>query len=118
MPPCRRVAVRPGVGGAGPAGVRLATGMAAILYYEYVADILERRAPHRAAHLAILSEWYDAGRCLLAGATGDPVSGAALVFATEEDAVDFVGRDPYVEAGLVRAHRIEPIAVVVPPPAG
>lgn len=97
-----------------PADVRQGDRMAAILFYEYVADILERRAPHRAEHLALVGEWHDAGRCLLAGAHGDPVSGAVLVFAASEDAEGFMREDPYVRAGLVSAHRIEPVTVVVP----
>jgi uncharacterized protein YciI len=88
--------------------------MAAILFYEYVSDILQRRGPHRAAHLALVGEWHDSGRCLLAGATGEPVSGAVLVFTDPADVEDFVRDDPYVRAGLVTDRRIEPINVVVP----
>lgn len=88
--------------------------MAAVLTYQYVSDILERRGPHRAAHLALLGEMHDADRCLFAGASGDPVSGAVIVFASRADADEFVQDDPYVGAGLVAHHRIEPITVVVP----
>lgn len=88
--------------------------MAVVLSYEYVPGVVERRAPYRAAHLALVGEMHDHGRCLLAGATGEPVSGAVLVFASRADADDFVRDDPYVQAGLVADRRIEPIAVVVP----
>jgi uncharacterized protein YciI len=88
--------------------------MGSVLFYEYVPDIVEKRGPHRAAHLALVGAMHDAGRCLLAGATGDPVSGAVLVFASPADADEFVGEDPYVQFGLVTRRRIEPIAVVVP----
>jgi uncharacterized protein YciI len=92
--------------------------MAAILTYAYVADILERRAPHRAGHLALVRLLQERGDCLLAGAVGDPVHGATLVFASAEIAERFVADDPYAAAGLVTEHRIEPIAVVEPEPPG
>jgi uncharacterized protein YciI len=88
----------------------------AILFYEYVPDIAERRAPHRQAHLALLRDLNAKGDCLLAGATGDPARGAAIVFRTPEAAERFAKEDPYVKAGLVAAHRIEPMSVAVPAP--
>jgi uncharacterized protein YciI len=85
-----------------------------ILFYDYVPDIVERRGPHREGHLARISEERRAGRIVMAGALGDPPHGAAIVFRDAEvGAIEaFVAADPYVEAGLVRAHRIEPWAVV------
>jgi uncharacterized protein YciI len=88
----------------------------AILFYEYVPDIAERRTPHRQAHLALLRDLHARAECLLAGATGDPVHGAAIVFRTPEAAEQFVRDDPYARAGLVAAHRIEPMSVAVPAP--
>jgi uncharacterized protein YciI len=81
-----------------------------ILFYDYVEDILERRAPHREAHLERIRSEEDAGRVVMAGALGDPPHGAAIVFAdgvepTEVEA--FAGGDPYVTAGLVTNRRIE-----------
>jgi len=88
--------------------------MAQILFYEYVDGMLERRAPHRDAHLAWIKEWRDDGKLLLAGAMGSPPHGAALVFDVDDAGqVDrFVADDPYVIAELVTEHRIEPIALV------
>jgi uncharacterized protein len=86
----------------------------ALLTYEYVPDILERRAPHREGHLALLRELHAEGACLIAGATGDPVSGGAFGFASAAAAEDFVARDPYGAAGLIAAHTIVPWTVVVP----
>jgi uncharacterized protein len=43
-----------------------------ILFYEYVPDVVERRAPHREGHLALIRRWYDEGRIVLAGGLGDP----------------------------------------------
>jgi uncharacterized protein len=88
--------------------------MAQILFYEYVEDIVERRAPHREAHLARINEWRDEGKLVLAGAIGSPPHGAALLFEVEDPAEveRFAADDPYVLAGLVRERRIEPIALV------
>jgi uncharacterized protein YciI len=77
-----------------------------ILFYEYVEDILERRGPHREEHLArIRAE----DRIVMAGALGDPVHGAAIVFrdADPETIEAFAAEDPYAVAGLVTARRIE-----------
>ena len=43
-----------------------------ILFYEYVDDLLERRAPHREGHLALIKRWHDEGRIGMAGALGNP----------------------------------------------
>jgi uncharacterized protein len=88
--------------------------MAQILYYEYVEDIVERRAPHREAHLARINDWRNEGKLVLAGAVGSPPHGAALVFEVDDPAEveSFAAGDPYVLAGLVRERRVEPIALV------
>ncbi len=85
-----------------------------LLLYDYVEDILERRAPHREAHLARLRAWAGAGRVLMAGALGDPPTGAAIVFAPcdPEEVGEFVAGDPYHQAGLVTGWRVVPWAVV------
>jgi uncharacterized protein YciI len=81
-----------------------------ILFYEYVENMAERRAPFRSAHLKRIEAERAAGRVVMAGALGDPPYGAAIVFAdVSRDEVDaFADADPYVEAGLVTARRIEP----------
>ena len=83
-----------------------------LLFYDYVGDIVERRAPHRPAHLALIEEWVQAGRVLAGGATGDPPSGALIVFSQDGDPEEWVRRDPYVSEGLVTAWRVEPWTVV------
>ena len=57
-----------------------------LLVYEYGPDALERRKPHRPAHLALTEEYFADGRLVVAA---------------------FVARDPYVSSGLVTAHRVE-----------
>jgi uncharacterized protein len=81
-----------------------------ILFYEYVNDMAERRGPHREAHLARIHSERAAGRIAMAGALGNPPTGAAIVFVDvpADEIEEFARTDPYVEAGLVPARRIEP----------
>ncbi len=85
-----------------------------VLFYEYVPDIVERRAAHREAHLARIQAEKEAGRIVMAGALGDPPTGAAIVFDGVQPAEieSFAESDPYVEAGLVVDWRIEPWRLV------
>jgi len=78
-----------------------------VLFYDYVEDILERRVPHREAHLAALHAAKEDGRVLMAGPLGDPPTGAAIVFADPDAAEAFAGADPYVVNGLVTGRRVE-----------
>ncbi|MEA2143864.1 MAG: uncharacterized protein QOI64_2294 [Solirubrobacteraceae bacterium] len=81
-----------------------------LLLYEYPDDVLERRAPHREEHLALVRKWKEDGRILLAGAIGDPPNGAALTFRVDDaaDVDDFIKSDSYVREGVVTSHRVEP----------
>jgi uncharacterized protein YciI len=55
------------------------------------------------------------GELLLAGALGDPVDRALLVFRTQDRSVaeDFARNDPYVVNGLVTRWEVQPWAVVI-----
>lgn len=85
-----------------------------ILFYEYVKDIVERRAPYREEHLARIARERERGHVVLAGALGDPPHGAAIVFQdAERDVIEsFARQDPYVRHGLVSDWRIEPWKLV------
>ena len=83
-----------------------------ILFYEYVADIVERRAPFREAHLGEIRTGKEDGRILMAGPLGDPPHGAAIVFADAASAEAFAETDPYVTGGLVTSWRVEPWTLV------
>ena len=85
-----------------------------LLRYQYVADMAERRAPHRDAHLALILRYHDEGRLPIAGAAGEPVSTGLLAFREEADAHAFREEDPYVAAELVEAWTVEPWTVVTP----
>jgi uncharacterized protein YciI len=83
-----------------------------ILFYDYVDDIVERRGPHREAHLGAIRAAKDDGRILLAGPLGDPPTGAAIVFADQAAAEAFADNDPYVTNSLVTNWRVEPWTLV------
>jgi uncharacterized protein YciI len=82
--------------------------MYSLLFYDYVDDVVERRAPLREAHLALAGEMHDRGILLMAGALVEPIDGAVLVFTTDDRTVveDFVARDPYIREGLVTSWRV------------
>lgn len=86
-----------------------------LLLYDYVENVVERRAPYREAHLALAREYVARGELVLGGAFADPVDGAALVFKAGDRAKveEFVRRDPYVVNGLVTQWRIREWTVVV-----
>ncbi len=88
----------------------------ALLTYTYVDGMADRRGPHREGHLALIDRMCEEGRLLIAGATGSPPSGGVLAFTDVAAAEEFVAADPYVAAGLVTAHAIEPYAVVASRP--
>ena len=85
------------------------------LFYDYVEDVVEKRAPLRADHLALAREWKADGRIVMAGATGDPPTGALFVFRVDDPAQidEFVAADPYVAGGIVTAHRVVAWNVVI-----
>lgn len=86
-----------------------------LLTYDYVDDIAARRAPFREAHLALVRDLHDRGALLMAGAVGDPIEGALLVFTADDKVVveEFVSGDPYVRGGLVTGWQVRPWNVVV-----
>ena len=83
-----------------------------ILFYDYVDDSIERRAPHREAHMAEIRAAKDDGRIQIAGPLGDPPHGAAIVFKDKSAAEAFPDTDPYVKAGLVTNWRVDLWTVV------
>lgn len=84
-----------------------------VIFYEYVPDIVEKRGPHREAHLAWLQKWQSDGQLIAAGAFGDPPNGGLLLLRAGADADALCEGDPYVKAGLVSSWRAEPWRVVV-----
>ena len=83
------------------------------LFYDYVENAIEARAPHRERHLALVREWEADGRLLDGGALGDPPHGGLLVFDEAADVEAWTAADPYVTEGVVTSWRVEPWNVVV-----
>jgi len=86
-----------------------------LLLYDYVPDIVERRGPHRAAHLAYARAAVDRGELVLGGALADPLDGAVLLFKSDSPAAAeaFAQVDPYVLNGLVSRWRVREWTTVV-----
>jgi uncharacterized protein len=86
-----------------------------VLAYEVVDNYVERRAQFREEHLGIVKESHERGELILAGAVGDPIDGALLVFRAEDAAIaeDFARNDPYVINGLVTNWTVKPWNVVI-----
>lgn len=85
------------------------------LMYDVVDDFVTRRAPFRTAHLDAVREAQARGDIAIAGAVGDPPSGALLVFRGDgpQAAEAFAQADPYVLQGLVTRWRVLTWHVVV-----
>jgi hypothetical protein len=84
-----------------------------LLLYDLVDDYLERRAPLRPEHLALVQAAHERGEIVMAGALADPADTAVLVFRSSSAAEEFVTHDPYVKEGLVIAWRVRQWNVVV-----
>jgi uncharacterized protein YciI len=84
------------------------------LFYDYVPNVVERRAPFRPAHLELYRAWQADGRLVMGGAIGDPPHGGLIVFdvGSVDEVEAFATADPYVQNGVVTGRRIEPWAVV------
>ena len=86
-----------------------------VLFYDYVENVVERRAPFREAHLSHARGYKDDGKLVMAGALGNPPTGAMFVFLADDPAeIDvFVASDPYVRNDIVTGHRVVPWNVVI-----
>ncbi len=85
------------------------------LQYEYVGDSLEKRKPHRPAHLALVAKQVEKGNLILGGALNNPPTGGLLIFrnVTPNDIEQFVKEDPYMVNGVVVKYSISPYMAVV-----
>jgi len=85
------------------------------LFYDVVQDYVARRGAYREEHLRLGRAARARGELVLAGALGDPIDGALLVFrVTDRATVEaFAKQDPYVMNGLVVRWQIRPWTVVI-----
>jgi uncharacterized protein YciI len=86
-----------------------------LLFYEFAPDVLERRGPFRAEHLARAWQAHGRGELILGGALADPLDQGVLLFQSDSPAVveQFAAADPYVRNGLVKSWRVRPWTTVV-----
>jgi hypothetical protein len=86
-----------------------------LLRYSYVEDIDALRAPYRDQHLSDLWAEADAGRVVIAGGAGEPVSEGIIVWDVDDPQVihDFAERDAYMTAGLITEYDVVPWRTVV-----
>jgi uncharacterized protein len=86
-----------------------------VLTYDVVDNYAERRMPFRQEHLGAIEAAGDRGELVMAGAVGDPIDGALLVFRGDDAsaAEAFARNDPYVQNGLVVDWRVRPWNVVI-----
>ena len=85
------------------------------LTYDAVDGFVEKRAPFREAHLKLIREAHARGEIVMAGALGDPVEQALIIFRAEspEAAERFARVDPYVTQGVGLNPTVRPWNVVV-----
>jgi len=90
-----------------------------LLIYDVVPDYVERRGQFRDQHLRLAWQASDRGEIILAGALGNPVDGAALLFSGDsaEVARNFARNDPYVKNGLVTRWQVREWTTVAGPAA-
>jgi len=88
-----------------------------LLRYDYIPDVLEKRAPHREGHIDMAKKAVGDGLLLSAGPTfpvGEDVPiGALFIFTDLDAAKKFVEEDPYTLNGIVTKHSIEEWNIVV-----
>jgi uncharacterized protein YciI len=86
-----------------------------LLFYDYVENAVERRAPYREEHIARAREAHERGELVMAGAYAEPVDGAVFVFRADDPSVvdGFVRADPYVANGIVTSWRVRPWTVAI-----
>jgi uncharacterized protein YciI len=85
-----------------------------VLMYELVSDYVTRRAPLRAAHLALAQASVERDELQLGGALVEEPLGLLLFKAETAELVErFAAQDPYVVHGVVKAYRIREWAVAV-----
>lgn len=89
-----------------------------VIQYDYIADILEKRKPHRDAHLAHIGKQVTEGNVILGGAVDHPPTGALLILRnlSSTEIEQLVKDDPYFINGLVKSYTVKPYIAVAGDP--
>lgn len=77
-----------------------------VLFYELAEDALPLAQEHFPAHRRRIAEFHERGPMLLGGTFADAPMGAMAVFTTREAAEEFMAADPFMQNGVVGAHRV------------
>lgn len=77
-----------------------------VLFYELAEGSMPLAQQHFPAHRKRLEEFHERGLMLLVGTFSDAPVGAMAVFTTREAAEEFMAGDPFLQNGVVGAHRI------------
>lgn len=86
-----------------------------LLEFHFVANMIERRVPHRAAHLAYANDFVKRNILIAGGALLPEAERGVLLFKAENPKVveDYAKGDPYVTEGLVTKYTVKEWAVAV-----
>ncbi len=77
-----------------------------VLFYELAQDAMPLAQEHFPAHRTRIEEFHERGLMLLVGTFSDAPVGAMAVFSTREAAEEFMAGDPFLQGGVVGAHRV------------
>ena len=86
------------------------------LCYTYVNNMAEKRGAHRTGHLELATEGVKRNEIIAAGAFVPDLDGGLFLFKgenAEQNAKDFVAKDPYNLAGLITKWEVKEWAVAV-----
>lgn len=85
------------------------------LFYDVVDNFAERRMPFREAHLTLMKAAHQRGDVVMAGALGDPLEHAMIIFRVADVATveNFARTDPYVLNNVATTWTVKPWNVVV-----
>lgn len=85
------------------------------LFYDVVDKFAERRMPFRETHLKLVIDAFERNEIVMAGALGDPLEQALIIFRVADPATveAFAKADPYVLNGVVTRWQVKPWNVVV-----
>jgi uncharacterized protein len=86
-----------------------------LLEYKYIENMIEKRAPHRSAHLEHADNFVKRNILIAGGAIVPEVDRGVLVFKADSAAVveEFAKADPYVKQGLVTSYTVKEWMVVI-----
>ncbi len=80
-----------------------------LLFYKYVPDVLEKRAPHRMKHMEYAAKSKEEGKLIHGGALEPASDGAIIVFKGDipEYVENFAKNDPYVVNKVVQSYKVQ-----------